>query len=223
MYWRIIYWPKMLDAWWMNPSVEPTVAHCAQNTSFCISPCRRPNTGVAMLLETVRSSRQVAFKLGSMRIRFQLKWPLQNKIGTPYFQSGYILIYQSCYNKSVGSIHTVVWRYHKSRWPTWSDCLFDLSCVLPPLLGHRWVDQEPGAVPGQPGAAEGGGNHPAAGQPAAQGSSGHTETRLRRTADIPGSDAHGVKKLHCGEHPQLENLEKVVMCVCTKCWMVKEF
>lgn len=52
--------------------------------------------------------------------------------------------------------------------------------------GNSWSDPEPGTVPGQSGTAEGGRCHSTIGQPAAEGSPGHTETRVFCTADIPG-------------------------------------
>lgn len=56
--------------------------------------------------------------------------------------------------------------------------------------GYGWSDPEPGTVPCQSGTAEGGRYYSTAGKPAAEGSPGHTETRLLGTADIPGVDAH---------------------------------
>lgn len=55
-------------------------------------------------------------------------------------------------------------------------------------LGHGRSDPEPGTVPDQSGTTEGGRRYSTIGQPAAEGSPGHTETRLLCTADIPGLD-----------------------------------
>lgn len=56
--------------------------------------------------------------------------------------------------------------------------------------GYGRSDPEPGTVPYQSGATEGGGYYSTAGKPAAEGSPGHTEKRLLCTADIPGLDTH---------------------------------
>lgn len=62
-------------------------------------------------------------------------------------------------------------------------------CLISVLSsGYGWSDPEPGTVPCQSGAAEGGGYYSTVGKPAAEGSPGHTEARLLRTADIPGLD-----------------------------------
>ena len=66
---------------------------------------------------------------------------------------------------------------------------WESSLILLLSPGHSWFDPEPGTVPSQSSATEGGRCYSSIGQPATEGSPGHAETRLLDTADIPGLES----------------------------------
>lgn len=78
--------------------------------------------------------------------------------------------------------------------------VFDVS--VPPAFsvlssGYSWPDPESGVVPSQSGTTEGGRCYSAIGQPAAEGSPGHTETHLLCSADIPGGKHNVLPIVRC--------------------------